>query len=143
MTRLCIALTVSAWLPATFPAVARAQVPDFEPVTAAELLEPAPGDWINWRRTLDGQGFSPLDQIDRDNVGRLQLVWSWAMQPGTDQVTPLVRGGVMFVPSRSGIQALDAATGDLLWEHQRRRAQLSMPRASAGRFSPSVGSNRA
>ena len=123
MTRLFIALAVSAWLPASIPSVARAQVEDFEPVTAAELLEPAPGDWINWRRTLDGQGFSPLNQINRDTVGRLQLVWSWAMQPGTDQVTPLVRGGVMFVPSRSGIQALDATTGDLLWEHQRRRAQ--------------------
>ena len=45
------------------------------------------------------------------------------MQPGTDQVTPLVRDGVMFVPSRSGIQALDAATGDLLWAHTRRRAE--------------------
>ena len=75
---------------------------------------PDDGDWINWRRTLNDQGYSPLDEINRENVGNLQHVWSWAMQPGTDEVTPLVRAGVMYVPSRSGVQALDAATGDLI-----------------------------
>ena len=123
MPQRLIALTVSVWLVAGVPAVAHAQVPDFEPVTAAELIDPAPGDWINWRRTLNGQGFSPPDQINRDTVAHLRLVWSWSMQPGTDQVTPLVRDGVTFVPNRSGIQALDAATGDLLWAHTRRRAE--------------------
>ena len=119
MTRVRFALIISTLLPGTLAPVARAQVPDFEPVTTEELLAPDDGDWINWRRTLNGQGYSPLDQIDRDNVGSLQLVWSWAMQPGTDEVTPLVRDGVMYVPSRSGVQALAAATGDLLWEHSR------------------------
>ena len=126
---------MSVWLVAGVPAVAHAQVPDFEPVTAAELIDPAPGDWINWRRTLNGQGFSPLDQINRDTVAHLRLVWSWSMQPGTDQVTPLVRDGVMFVPSRSGIRALDAATGDLLWAHTRRRAEpedADLPRRNGG-----------
>ena len=122
MTRVTLALLVSTLLPGPLAPAARAQVTDFEPVTTEELLAPDDGDWINWRRTLNGQGYSPLDQIDRDNVGDLQLVWSWAMQPGTDEVTPLVRGGVMYVPSRSGVQALDAATGDLLWEHSRRQA---------------------
>ena len=93
----------------------RAQVTDFEPVTTEEPLAPDDGDWINWRRTLNDQGYSPLDEINRENVGNLQHVWSWAMQPGTDEVTPLVRAGVMYVPSRSGAQALDAATGDLIW----------------------------
>jgi alcohol dehydrogenase (cytochrome c) len=106
-----------------FESVAQNQVKDFEPVTDRELLNPDPGDWINWRRTLDGWGYSPLNQIDRDNVGDLQLVWSWATPPGTDQVTPLVHDGMMYIPSLSGIQALDAATGDLVWEYLPRRTE--------------------
>ncbi len=67
-------------------------------------------------------GYSPLDQIDRDNVGELRLVWSRALQPGRQQGTPLVRDGVLFMPNpRDVIQALDAVTGDLIWEHRRDR----------------------
>ena len=92
------------------------------PVTDAELENPAPGDWLMWRRTLDGWGYSPLDQIDRGNVGRLRLVWSRALTPGRQQGTPLVRDGVLFMPNpRDVIQALDAVTGDLIWEHRRDR----------------------
>ena len=92
------------------------------PVTDAELENPAPGDWLMWRRTLDGWGYSPLDQIDRGNVGRLRLVWSRALTPGRQQGTPLVRDGVLFMPNpRDVVQALDAVTGDLIWEHRRDR----------------------
>ena len=123
MTRMTVALAIASSL--LIAAVARPQVNDFEPVTDEELLNPDPGDWINWRRTLDGQGYSPLDQVNRDTVGSLQLVWSWATPAGTDQVTPLVHDGVMYLPSRSGVQALDAATGDLIWEHTRRRPRTA------------------
>ena len=57
-----------------------AQEPDrIRPVTDAELLDPSPDEWLMWRRTLNGWGYSPLDQIDRDNVGSLRLVWSRAL----------------------------------------------------------------
>ena len=92
------------------------------PVTDAELANPSPDEWLMWRRTLDGWGYSPLDQIDRDNVGDLRLVWSRALTPGRQQGTPLVRDGVLFMPNpRDVIQALDAVTGDLIWEHRRDR----------------------
>ena len=52
------------------------------PVTDALLASPPPGDWLTWRRTLDDQGFSPLDSIDKKNVGRLKLEWSLALPPG-------------------------------------------------------------
>ena len=75
-----------------------------------------------WRRTLDGWGYSPLDQIDRDNVGDLRLVWTRALGAGWQQGTPLVCDGVLFMPNPSDvIQALDAVTGDLIWEHRRDR----------------------
>ena len=62
---------------------------DFTPVTDAMLQDPAPGDWLMWRRTLDGWGYSPLDQIDRGNVGELRMVWSRALTAGNQQGTPL------------------------------------------------------
>ncbi len=100
MTRVAFTLMVSTVLLGSFAAVGRTQVRQFEPVTNDELLNPDPGDWINWRRTLNGQGYSPLDQINRDTVRNLQLVWSWSTPPGTDEVTPLGHDGVMYVPSR-------------------------------------------
>ena len=57
--------------------VADAQDRDFVPVTDAMLENPDQADWLHWRRTLDGWGYSPLDQINTDNVHQLQLVWAW------------------------------------------------------------------
>ena len=102
------------------PAVA--QDDRIRPVTDAELENPSPDEWLMWRRTLDGWGYSPLDQINRDNVGDLRMVWSRAMTPGRQQGTPLVRDGVLFMPNpQDVIQAIDAVTGDLVWEYRRDR----------------------
>jgi alcohol dehydrogenase (cytochrome c) len=91
----------------------------FAPVTDAMLAQPSPSDWPSWRRTLDGWGYSPLDQVNTRNVHQLQLAWSWGLHPGQSQPTPLVSGGVMYVPiPGGGAQSLDAATGDLLWEYK-------------------------
>ena len=94
---------------------------DFVPVTDAMLQDPDPADWLMWRRTLDSWGYSPLDQINRENVGELRMVWSRALNaPGRQQGTPLVYDGVMYMPNPSDvIQALDAVTGDLIWEYRR------------------------
>ena len=95
---------------------------DFTPVTDAMLQDPAPADWLMWRRTLDGWGYSPLDQVDRENVGDLRMVWSRALAGGSQQGTPLAYDGVLYMPNpRDVIQAIDAATGDLIWEYRRPR----------------------
>ena len=92
----------------------------FVPVTDAMLQDPEPADWLMWRRTLDGWGYSPLDQIDRDNVGDLRMVWSRALTTGMQQGTPLVYDGIMYMPNpKDIIQAIDAVTGDLHWEYRR------------------------
>ena len=117
MFRACLA-TFALTIATGFPV--QAQFENFTPVTDAMLENPDPADWLNWRRTLDGWGYSPLDQINTDNVHQLQLVWSWQLPPGLSQPTPLVHDGVMFIPSpRNVVQAVDAVTGDRLWEHQR------------------------
>ena len=72
-------------------------VANFRPVSTAELNQPDDGDWLNWRRTLDGHGHSPLTAINTSTVSRLGLQWSMAMHTGSNQPTPLVRDGVMFL----------------------------------------------
>ena len=90
-------------------------------VTDAMLSSPPEGDWLTWRRAFDAQGFSPLTQIKKSNVASLRLAWSWALPNGANEVTPLVHDGVMFVHGFGDkVQALDAATGDLLWQYARR-----------------------
>ncbi len=102
------------------PTPVTAQSADVSPVTDYTLANPPPNDWLHWRRTSDGWGYSPLGQITRENVGQLRLVWSWAMEPGLQQTTPLVREGVMYLASPGNtVHALEAATGELLWEYQR------------------------
>jgi len=106
-------------------------VSDFKPVTEAMLLNPEPADWPNWRRTLDGWGYSPLNHINKQNVHQLRLVWSWALHDGQSQPTPLVSNGVMYVPiPGGGVQALDAATGDLHWEYKSAPAGGGPPRTT-------------
>ncbi len=89
------------------------------PVDEAMLRKPPDADWLNWRRTDDGWGFSPLTAINSANVRHLQLAWSLSLPAGTNQITPLVHDGVMFVNSNGTVQALDAANGDLLWKFSR------------------------
>ena len=93
---------------------------EFVPVTDQMLQSPAPGDWLMWRRTLNGWGYSPLDEINRENVGELRMVWSRALTDGHQSGTPLVYDGVMYMPNPNDvIQALNASTGDFVWEHRR------------------------
>ena len=51
-----------------------AQLTDYEPVTDDILQNPDPEDWLHWRRTLNSWGYSPLDEINHDNVGNLELL---------------------------------------------------------------------
>src|SRR5580700_4821473 len=97
----------------------------FKPVADAMLEHPDPADWINWRRTLDGWGYSPLAQINRQNVHDLRLVWSHPLAPGVGEATPLVHDGIMYIvkpmikTGAGGVLALDAASGALIWEYQK------------------------
>ena len=97
-----------------------AQVIDYTPVSEEMLRNPAPGEWLNWRGTDNAWGYSPLDQITLDNVGELQLAWSWAMdETGSQEAAPLAHDGILYVPNPRGvIQALDGVTGDLIWEYR-------------------------
>ena len=93
-------------------------VANYKPVTSAMLADPPPGDWLSWRRTLDGQAYSPLKQVHRGNIGKLKLAWVLAMNDGSNQVTPLVHDGIMYLTHPGNvIQAVEAESGDLIWEY--------------------------
>ena len=93
---------------------------NLSPVTDAMLLNPPAKDWLIWRRTSNNLGHSPLEQITKDNVDDLQMAWSWALPVGANMMTPIVHDGVLFAYSFGDVlQAIDAATGDLLWSFQR------------------------
>ncbi len=92
----------------------------FTPVSEAMLRSPAPGDWLLWRRTYSDLGFSPLTQITRKNVEDLRVSWAWTLPTGRNETTPLEHDGVLFVASwGDNIQAINAVTGDLLWQYKR------------------------
>jgi alcohol dehydrogenase (cytochrome c) len=97
----------------------------FRPLTQEMLNQPDPADWLMWRGGYNNWGYSPLDQIDRDNVDQLQLAWSWAFAPAAPgsngmQVEPTVYDGIMYIRhSDEKYSAHDAATGDMLWQYSR------------------------
>src|SRR2546421_8528651 len=100
---------------------ASAQIADFRPVTDATLASPDPADWLMVSRTYDEQRFSPLNQINKANVGQLRMAWARGLPAGTQESTPIVYRGVMylFAPGAT-IQAVDATNGDLIWGYARK-----------------------
>jgi alcohol dehydrogenase (cytochrome c) len=89
------------------------------PVTDATLTQPMPSDWIVARRSYEGLGYSPLREINRANVSQLRTAWSWVLPQSSNEITPLIHDGVLFVYSGAVVQALDAVSGDLLWQFSR------------------------
>jgi alcohol dehydrogenase (cytochrome c) len=98
------------------------EVRNYVPVTNAMLRNPDPGDWLMLRRDYKATYYSPLNQITTQNVNDLRLVWSWAMQDGAsngNQPAPIVHNGVLYVNNAGMVlQALDAKTGELIWENR-------------------------
>ena len=101
-------------------------VQGYTPVSDAELASPPDGDWLHWRGSPGSTGFSPLSQINTENVHRLQLAWVWALPDGSRYRTaPLERSGTLFLTTAGGsVQALDATDGTLLWEHRRKGVSI-------------------
>ncbi len=104
---------------APMPAVLR----DYQPVTAERLATPEDGNWLSIRRTYDGWGYSPLDQITADNVKNLRPVWIFSTgETKVHESAPLVNNGVMFVSTPNNqVIAIDVRSGNLLWRYKKSR----------------------
>ena len=113
------------------------QAKPFPAVTDAMIQNPAPGDWLMWRRTLNSWGYSPLTEITANNVRNLRMVWTRALGPGIQEGTPLVYNGVMYFPNPMDlVEAFDARSGDLKWQYRRRLPE------DLGKFFPVPAINR-
>src|SRR3954470_17567046 len=110
----CIAAAGALSFLGAFATQAAAQGTDFKPVTEDVLANPDPGDWLMLNRTFDQQRYSPLNQINKGNVGQLRMAWARGLGIGTQESTPIIYRGVMYLYSPgASIEAVDATNGDL------------------------------
>src|ERR1700752_4058386 len=91
-------------------------------VTDERLQHPEAGDWLMYRRTYDGWGFSPLKEITSSNIHKLSLAWSMSTDLlGAHETTAIVNHGRMFITTpQNNIIALDVKTGTQLWRYARK-----------------------
>lgn len=130
LNRLALGLAASTFIlsqalaqsPAQPPGKAPAKSPieSWTTITEDMMRKPSPNDWLMWRGNYASWGYSPLTQINKTNVKNLRVAWTWSMNSGVTESEPLVHNGILFITnSGDKIQALNAATGDLLWEYRR------------------------
>ena len=99
---------------------AASSAPKWSTITEDMLRKPSANDWLMWRGNYASWGYSPLAQINKGNVKNLRVAWTWSLNSGVTESEPLVHDGILFVTnSGDKIQALNAATGDLIWEYRR------------------------
>ena len=95
-----IAMTATAYAQATR---------QYTPVTTEMLTKPAAEEWLSWRGNLALHGYSPLNQINKDNIKDLELAWAYPMPDvGQQETAPLIHDGIMFFSTNNAIvNALD------------------------------------
>ena len=102
------------------------------------------GEWRHYGGDIGSTKYSPLDQIDRDNVADLEIAWRWrtdnfgARLDFNYQATPLAVEGVLYTTAgwRRNAVAIDGATGETLWMYrldEGERGDAAPVRASSGR----------
>jgi quinoprotein glucose dehydrogenase len=109
----------------------------------APLKPVGPAEWLNNRGDAGSTSYSPLDQIDRDNVKNLRIAWRWKSDnfgPTPEfyyRVTPLMADGVLYATAgiRRTVVAIDAATGETLWMYRLDEGEREKvaPRRNSGR----------
>src|SRR5690606_28947115 len=86
--------------------------------TDEDMVNPPPGEWPQFGRDTLAHRYSPLDQINKENVSELQIAFVRDMgYRQSFQGGPTVWDGVMYVSTQTGVMALDATDGTTLWEY--------------------------
>ena len=107
-------------VPVTKSAEQIARLNDLPPVTEEMLRDPSPNDWLQWGRTYQGQSYSPLKQINKENVKNLKPAWRVPLLSGENMAMPLVYQGIMYLHTfPDTVLAMDASSGAVLWRYQR------------------------
>ena len=137
---------------ATLAARATPATPTPGAVNFDQILNPKPGDWLNYNGNVSGNRYSPLTQINAANVNKLSLKWTFSIPLWTQflpdtpyfrenmryfglETVPIVAGGIMYATGPNQVFALDAKTGEQIWHYSR-------PRTPGLVSDPSLGTNR-
>ena len=111
-------------------AAAQGPMDKFVPMTLENLHNPDPADWPMLGGNMAHWNYSSLDQINRENISSLQLVWARQMPTtgGRAATSPLIHKGIMYLISpNDALVAVDAVTGSRIWEYRR-----ELPKAGEG-----------
>jgi glucose dehydrogenase len=109
------------------------------PALFAQNGKTPPADWPMFNRDLAGTRYSPLTEINAQNVGRLVPAWYYRLQAtgfrfatasGTSELTPIVVNGIMYLSAQTRVVALDPETGKEIWRYEVAPGQAS-PRGVA------------
>ena len=125
------------------PASAAQPAPANKPAPSASAAR-ADVEWPYYAGSLSSQRYSPLDQINRDNVGKLEIAWrfqtgNYGPKPeARNEATPLVIGGVLYttVGVTRNVVAIDPKTGETLWAYRPNDGEdryKAAPRKTSGR----------
>jgi acido-empty-quinoprotein group A len=114
----CFGLLFATLLPSMAVAAALDGTPAQE-LDPAELLKPPTSDWPTFNGDYTGRRYSPLTQINRDNVGSLTLAWAFQTHSRSLESMPIEVGGILYVTSANEMWAVDARTGRQIWHFQR------------------------
>jgi PQQ-dependent dehydrogenase (methanol/ethanol family) len=115
----------------------------------ARILNPKPGEWLTFNGSVSGNRYSELKEIDRSNVSRLKVKWTfsiplWSLfHPDTPyyrqnmeyfglETVPIVADGVMYVTGPNQVFAVDPLTGHRIWHYSRPRSTDLVSDASLG-----------
>ena len=122
-------------------------------VTPQRLMNPEPQNWLMNHRTYDGQRFSPLDRINRDNVKNLKLAYAVALGGAAgnenNEATPLAEDGFLYTVDSWGVlYKIDGRSGDLgriVWTMNPKQEKQAANRGAAlwGNFVISVANGPA
>ena len=94
--------------------------------TRAGQLTPNPGDWPSYDHDPASTRYSPLKQINTQNVATLKSAWTFSLRGeaaaprfggGGSEETPIVINGIMYITASARVVALDAASGKEVWSY--------------------------
>jgi alcohol dehydrogenase (cytochrome c) len=83
--------------------------------------EREPENWLTYSGNYSAHRYSPLDQINRENVANLEMKWAYQMRSlGKVETTPIVVDGIMYATQPpNDVIALDVTTGQPYWTYRR------------------------
>jgi quinohemoprotein ethanol dehydrogenase len=131
-----IAAVVASLLIALAGSGVRAQEAQHVDDSALQNAAANGNEWLTYGHDYADTHYSPLKQIDASDASRLGLAWYFQTDsdPGTEETTPIVANGTMYVTTAWDLlYALDARTGKLKWSWDPKIGHLNFPRGSEGK----------